>query len=93
MKLVVDFDRGNGTERRNIGPGAQVGWELRTKQKISGMADGVGVADLVIMLAEQLRLEGEVIPTDTKAFANTLLDIDPVDMDDEKADPTQGADL
>lgn len=91
MKLTVSFDRGNGTETRTIGPGAQVGWELKTKQKISDLGDGVGMADVVIMLAEQLRMEGEVIPTDVRAFANTLIDITPEDSDESAGPSDAGA--
>ena len=88
MLLTLEFDRGNGIERRKIGPGAQVGWEIRTKRRVSDLGDGVGVQDMVVMLMEQLRQEGEDVGTDARRFANSLSDINPVaDVVDEQ-DPT-----
>ena len=90
MKLTVAFDRGNGVETLGIGPGAQVAWEIKTKQKISNLSDGVGMNDLVVLTMEQLKINGETVSGSSQAFANTLIDINPVA--ETKPDPTTGAD-
>lgn len=74
-----------------IGIRAQVGWELRTKGKISDLAQGLSTTAMVGLLLEQLRADGELpegVATDQQLSAR-LVDINP--QGDETATPTSGA--
>lgn len=77
MRVSLKFDRGDGPEELPIGPQAMVAWELKTKSKISKIADdGLGVDDLVTMLWEQLRVDGSA-PTSRADLLASLVDIEP----------------
>ena len=76
MKLNIKYDQGDGEKVKRITPAAIVGWETRNKRKVSDLGDGMGVTDLVNLLLEQLKVEGET-PGTTADFAKTLVDIDP----------------
>lgn len=90
MLLKVKFDRGNGDEEVTISPRAQIGWELKTGGKISQLTQGIGIRDMVIMVMEQLKAQGETVPNTPEKFADDLVDINPIAPDDEEG-PTEPA--
>lgn len=76
MRMTVAFDTGEGERERAISPQAVVGWELATKQKMSDFANGMGVGDLVEMLYEQMKIDGDA-PATKKELLASLVDIAP----------------
>lgn len=86
MKLTIDYDLGDGTQRAVVGVQAQVGWELRTKKKIGSMAEGYAIVDMVGLLMEQLRIQG-LLPegvVNEAGLSKHLIDLDIVDTDAER---------
>lgn len=70
---------------------AQVGWELRTKGKITDLANGLTTTAMVGLLLEQLRAAGELpdgVATEQQLAAR-LVDLNP--EAEEGATPTSGA--
>ena len=90
MKLGLTYDLGEGEQTATVGPLAQVKWEGRTKKKIGDIANGMAMTDLVGLLLEQLRVEGNIPDgaVNEATLAGLLVDINPVDL---SADPTQEA--
>jgi hypothetical protein len=78
VKITVHFTRTGTTEEqsRAISPAATVGWELKTKQKISDLANGLGIGDLVTLLYLQMKKDGDAPPTE-QALLDDLEDIRP----------------
>lgn len=76
-----------------IGIRAQVGWELRTKGKITDLANGLTTTAMVGLLLEQLRADGALPEgvVNEATLAAQLIDLNPSADDAENADPTDGA--
>lgn len=81
MRLGLKFDRGDGVETRSVGPQAMVAWELKSKSKMSKVeSDGLGMDDLVTMLFEQMRVDGDA-PASRAELLASLVDVEPTTPD------------
>lgn len=78
MKITIHFKRAGLAEEesRLISPAATVGWELKTKQKVSDLANGLGVGDLTTLLYLQMKRDGDA-PATEQALLDDLEDITP----------------
>lgn len=91
MKFLMEYDLGEGPVRTWVSVQAQVGWELRTHKKIGGMAEGIGMTDIVGLLLEQLKVEDRVPENvvNEAGLAKRLVDVNMLDPDDLPADVSQ----
>jgi hypothetical protein len=87
VKLAIEYDLGNEKQTLVVGVRAQVGWELRTKRKISDIANGLAITDIVGLLYEQLKVDDNlpVGAVNDLTLAGLLHDINPVEV---PSDPT-----
>jgi len=76
-----------------IGIRAQVGWELRTKGKITDLANGLTTTAMVGLLLEQLRADAALPDgvVNEATLAAQLVDLNPVADETDAATPTDGA--
>jgi len=84
VKVAIRYDLGEGEQVRRIGPQALVGWELASKQRMSDLANGFGIGDMVTMLFEQMKADGDA-PVTRGDLLRSLVDISP--ENDQDADP------
>lgn len=81
MKLVIQYDVGNGTETVTAGPAAFIGWELANSTKASRLAsDGIGIADLSELAWRQLCIQNPETPP-LEVWRRQLVDITPTQSD------------
>ena len=94
MLLTLGYDLGEGPRTVTVGIRAQVGWELRTKSKISDLGTGITSTAMVGLLLEQLKADGDLPEgaVNELTLSAMLKDINPVD-DDVSAGPTNGEPL
>lgn len=76
MKVTVRYDLGAGPVDRVISPRAMVGWELATKSKMSDLAQGIAMGDLVTMLYHQMKADGDA-PASQADLLDALVEIGP----------------
>lgn len=87
MKVTITYDVGEGPQQRLIKPGAIVGWEKATKNKMSNLSNGMAMEDLVVMLWEQMVRDHDA-PGSRTDLLDALVEID-VDVDQKKDRPTE----
>jgi hypothetical protein len=91
VKLSIKYDLGAGEQLAVVGVRAQVGWELRTKKRISDIADGFAMTDVVGLLFEQLKVD-DMLPigaVNDLTLAGLLVDINPAaNPEDDVVVPT-----
>lgn len=77
MRVTIRYETADDGQEvsRPISPRAMVAWELFTKSKVSNLGQGIAVQDLVTMLWEQMRVDGDA-PATKAELLNSLTNID-----------------
>ena len=89
-RLTINYTLTDGTTAEiKVLPAAIMAWERKYKTKISKMADGVGMEDLVFLAWEASRFAGRNVPSSFDDFAAQVEEIG--QPEDEPVDPTNGA--
>jgi hypothetical protein len=93
VKLAIEYDLGDGKQTLIVGVRAQVGWELRTKRKISDIANGLAITDIVGLLYEQLKVDDNlpIGAVNDLTLAGLLQDINPVETPSDPTDADQSS--
>ncbi len=84
MKLTLRIDYGQGAQEVETDLLALVRWERFRKDKVSSLANGVGIEDLCFLAHDVLVRRGVQVPAKLDEFIGQLVDLEAV----EAADPT-----
>lgn len=84
MKLTLRIDYGQGAQEVETDLLALVRWERFRKDKVSSLANGVGIEDLCFLAHDVLVRRGVPVPAKLDDFIAQLVDLEAI----EAADPT-----
>lgn len=88
-RLTINYTLSDGSsETIKVLPAAIMAWERKYKTKISKLADGVGMEDLMFLAWEAARFAGRNVPATFDDFAAKVEDIG--QPEEDPVNPTNG---